>query len=149
MTPRTPSPCGTRSAYVRGCRCDDCRHANLAYLRTWSCRLPPDATPVVRELRRADSWVAHAACAGQPASWFFPERGESTAEAKAICADCPVRVPCLEWALETNTNFGIWGGTSEHQRKRMRARQLNGQLSLDGTETRPRVRNIKIRGEVL
>lgn len=48
--------------------------------------------------------------------WWFPERGESTAPAKAICARCPVIEPCLQWALE-NREEGIWGGTSGRERR--------------------------------
>ena len=51
---------------------------------------------------------------------FFPARGESAAEAKAICAVCPVRQPCLDFALHAKVSFGIWGGLSERERRRVR-----------------------------
>jgi WhiB family transcriptional regulator, redox-sensing transcriptional regulator len=54
---------------------------------------------------------------------FFPERGDSTREAKAICARCPHQAPCLEYALAEGVKYGIWGGTSENQRRDMRRRR--------------------------
>ena len=62
----------------------------------------------------------HAACKGLDPRLFFPERGESTAEAKAVCAACPVRADCLDWAIATTQKWGIWGGTSERERHRLR-----------------------------
>jgi WhiB family transcriptional regulator, redox-sensing transcriptional regulator len=72
------------------------------------------------------SWAQHAACRGMDPALFFPERGESTAEAKACCATCPVRVECLEYALEADEKFGIFGGASERQRRRMRRQRREG-----------------------
>jgi WhiB family redox-sensing transcriptional regulator len=51
---------------------------------------------------------------------FFPARGESVREAKAVCAICPVREECLEYALETNVLCGVWGGLSERERRQVR-----------------------------
>lgn len=67
------------------------------------------------------SWMRRALCANTPGltdEAFFPERGESTREAKAVCAQCPVREACLEYGL--GERFGIWGGMSERQRQRVR-----------------------------
>lgn len=64
-------------------------------------------------------WQDEAACFDSGVN-FFPSRGDETAEAKAICARCPVRTDCLEYALNLNIRFGVWGGKSERQRKRMR-----------------------------
>lgn len=73
-------------------------------------------------------WRAHAACAGYPNTLFFPttETTEETlvARAKAICAVCPVIEDCLEYSLETNQRSGIWGGTSEKERKSLRRKWL-------------------------
>jgi WhiB family redox-sensing transcriptional regulator len=52
---------------------------------------------------------------------FFPERGESTADAKGVCAICPVQASCLDHAMATRERFGIWGGTSERERRRLRS----------------------------
>ena len=67
----------------------------------------------------SDDWQAHAACAGSNMDLFFPERGESHAAAKAICDGCPVQHECLDYALTHDEVHGIWGGTSERERKRI------------------------------
>ena len=51
---------------------------------------------------------------------FFPARGESTHAAKAVCAACPVRDACLEYALRTDIHCGVWGGLSELERRQLR-----------------------------
>lgn len=63
-------------------------------------------------------WRSRAACDGLDTELFFPERGESMAEAKAICQACPVRAPCDEWGLWEQ--FGVWAGQSERQRRHRR-----------------------------
>ena len=69
-------------------------------------------------------WFERAACKGLNPDMFHPKRGGSTTQAKAVCAVCPVQPDCLEYALVTGERFGIWGGVTEKQRKRMRvARQ--------------------------
>lgn len=66
------------------------------------------------------SWQENANCMGVDPDLFFPERGASTREAKAVCAACTVRVECLEYALANAEKFGIWGGMSERERRRIR-----------------------------
>lgn len=68
----------------------------------------------------APSWHILAACRGMDPDLFFPERGASTREAKAICTACPVRVDCLAQAFTTGERHGIWGGLSERQRRTTR-----------------------------
>ena len=71
------------------------------------------------------SWQDEANCKGANADLFFPERGASTRSAKAICRECEVRADCLEFAIVTGEKFGIWGGMSERERRRVRrARQV-------------------------
>jgi WhiB family redox-sensing transcriptional regulator len=65
-------------------------------------------------------WQDEAACFDSGIN-FFPSRGDETETAKAMCKTCPVREECLEYALGLNIRFGVWGGKSERQRKRMRA----------------------------
>ena len=65
-------------------------------------------------------WHHQAACRGCDPDLFYPERGATVTAAKAICAACPVRGECLDYALEVGEHHGIWGGTSERQRKRIR-----------------------------
>jgi WhiB family redox-sensing transcriptional regulator len=62
------------------------------------------------------SWQDAALCAQSDAEAWFPEKGGSVALPKAICGRCPVRTECLEFALETEQRFGIWGGLSTEQR---------------------------------
>jgi len=66
------------------------------------------------------AWQDKALCAEVGGDLWFPEKGESTREAKAVCRACPVRAECLADAVERGERFGIWGGVSERQRVRMR-----------------------------
>jgi WhiB family transcriptional regulator, redox-sensing transcriptional regulator len=75
----------------------------------------------VSVLEPAVDWKLDAACRGTDPDLFFPERGEATWPAKAICADCPVADDCLDAGMWEK--FGIWGGLSERQRRRHRAGQ--------------------------
>ena len=65
-------------------------------------------------------WFDHGACRAAGPQIFYPGKGESTKEAKQICRSCPVRKPCLEYALDIGEHHGIWGGFSERERRRMR-----------------------------
>lgn len=75
-------------------------------------------------------WHAQALCAGIDADLFFGERGDSTEEAKAVCRRCPVREPCLEYAMERNEPFGVWGGYSYRGRKNLRSKRHRAALRL-------------------
>ena len=66
------------------------------------------------------SWQERANCLGVDPDLFFPERGASTREAKEVCRGCVVREDCLEYALANGEKFGIWGGMSERERRRIR-----------------------------
>ena len=65
-------------------------------------------------------WQERALCAQTDPEAFFPEKGGSTREAKRICAGCEVRAECLEYALAFDERFGIWGGLSERERRRLK-----------------------------
>ena len=65
-------------------------------------------------------WQERALCAQTDPEAFFPEKGGSTREAKRICSGCEVRAECLEYALGHDERFGIWGGLSERERRRLR-----------------------------
>jgi WhiB family redox-sensing transcriptional regulator len=65
-------------------------------------------------------WQERANCLGVDPDLFFPERGASTKEAKSVCNGCEVRMECLEYALRHGEKFGIWGGMSERERRRIR-----------------------------
>jgi len=70
------------------------------------------------------AWQARANCMGVDPELFFPERGSSTREAKEVCRGCVVRVDCLEFAIANSEKFGIWGGMSERERRRVRRARL-------------------------
>ncbi|MFD0923589.1 WhiB family transcriptional regulator [Saccharopolyspora rosea] len=69
-------------------------------------------------------WQERALCAQTDPEAFFPEKGGSTREAKRICAGCEVRAECLEYALEHDERFGIWGGLSERERRKLKRRAV-------------------------
>lgn len=85
------------------------------------------------------AWQDRAACRGEALSTFFADDGErkdtreaTTEKAKAICAGCPVRIECLNYALTRPERIGVWGGLDEDERhserrRRMRANQADRQ----------------------
>ncbi|WP_350347299.1 WhiB family transcriptional regulator [Agromyces sp. G08B096] len=68
------------------------------------------------------AWQSDALCAQTDPEAFFPEKGGSTRDAKKICTGCEVRAQCLEYALANDERFGIWGGLSERERRKLRKR---------------------------
>lgn len=68
------------------------------------------------------AWQTDALCAQTDPEAFFPEKGGSTRDAKRICTSCEVRSQCLEYALANDERFGIWGGLSERERRKLRKR---------------------------
>lgn len=69
-------------------------------------------------------WQADALCAQTDPEAFFPEKGGSTRDAKKVCGACNVKAQCLEYALANDERFGIWGGLSERERRRLRKRAV-------------------------
>ena len=65
------------------------------------------------------NWMADGSCNEHPPSLFFPSDGVGVEVAKKICAACPSKEPCLEYALANRIDHGVWGGTSERQRRRI------------------------------
>jgi WhiB family redox-sensing transcriptional regulator len=89
----------------------------------------PPREPLAGLLTTGDeSWRLDGLCAETDPEAFFPEKGGSTRDAKRVCASCPVRQECLEYALGNDERFGIWGGLSERERRRVRL-QRRGILS--------------------
>lgn len=88
---------------------------------------PTDVAPVlplfgVDDDETAMSWQERALCAQTDPEAFFPEKGGSTREAKKVCTGCEVRAECLEYALAHDERFGIWGGLSERERRKLKKR---------------------------
>lgn len=70
------------------------------------------------------AWQERALCAQTDPEAFFPEKGGSTRDAKKICVSCDVRAECLAYALENDERFGIWGGLSERERRKLKRRAV-------------------------
>ncbi|AQS71192.1 WhiB family transcriptional regulator [Streptomyces pactum] len=75
-----------------------------------------------------DNWREHAACRTEDPDLFFPigttgPAALQTEQAKAVCRSCPVREQCLRWALDTGQSIGVWGGTSELERRALKRRE--------------------------
>ena len=82
--------------------------------------VPGVRRPQPAEEEDAHGWQSDALCAQTDPEAFFPEKGGSTRDAKRICTSCDVRDQCLEYALQNDERFGIWGGLSERERRRLR-----------------------------
>lgn len=70
------------------------------------------------------AWQSESLCAQTDPEAFFPEKGGSTRDAKKVCVQCTVRQECLDYALKNDERFGIWGGMSERERRRLRKRAV-------------------------
>ncbi|MET9993975.1 WhiB family transcriptional regulator [Streptomyces mutabilis] len=75
-----------------------------------------------------DNWREHAECRTEDPDLFFPigttgPAALQTEQAKAVCRRCPVREQCLRWALDTGQSIGVWGGTSELERRALKRRE--------------------------
>ena len=80
-----------------------------------------------------ENWQDGANCLGVDPDLFFPERGASTREAKEVCRGCIVREQCLEFALQNGEKFGVWGGFSERERRRIRRQRAQAARSITDT----------------
>jgi WhiB family transcriptional regulator, redox-sensing transcriptional regulator len=85
-----------------------------------TARLPRRRT-LPAPARFAARWRELAACRGTDLEVFFPERGESAEPARRICAACPVRQACLDYAITNRIVHGIWGGLTERERRALRS----------------------------
>ena len=70
------------------------------------------------------AWQERALCAQTDPEAFFPEKGGSTREAKSVCASCTVSAECLDYAIDNDERFGIWGGLSERERRKLKKRAV-------------------------
>ena len=127
---------GTRWGYQSGCECQACRDANAAYHQDYRRRTAAPQPAITHtagdealamvildlhdQLAASQPWRAQAACRGEPTGVFYPSHHTGHAEAKAICADCPVTADCLAETLRHDGLFGIWGGKTQLGRRVMR-----------------------------
>ena len=75
-----------------------------------------------------NDWRASANCQGMSPGLFFPEKGnceQQIKEARAVCAGCEVRSECLEEAMASGTRFGLWGGLTTQERRKLRRARRN------------------------
>jgi len=70
-----------------------------------------------------EAWMAKGLCRSEAPSVFFPSDGVGVDVARRICAECPVKALCLEYALRNGIDHGVWGGTSERERRRIARRR--------------------------
>ena len=99
----------------------------MQFIQTSTPRTPDTAPPTPEP-----DWHDQANCLGVDPDLFFPERGASTREAKEVCRGCVVREDCLEFALQNGEKFGIWGGLSERERRRIRRQRAQAARSSMG-----------------
>ena len=99
-------------------------HAKESAVTDLTRRLSEADLAEIFGLPEEQSWQERALCAQTDPEAFFPEKGGSTREAKRICTGCEVRAECLEYALEHDERFGIWGGLSERERRRLKRRAV-------------------------
>jgi len=71
-------------------------------------------------------WMQRGLCREIPPAVFFPSDGVGVEAARRICANCPVKEPCLEYALSFRIDHGVWGGSSERERRRILKRRRVG-----------------------
>ena len=69
------------------------------------------------------SWMDLGLCAEVGGDFHFPEKGGSVRAPKRVCRACDVRAECLAYALDTDQKFGIWGGMTERERRRLKHEQ--------------------------
>jgi WhiB family redox-sensing transcriptional regulator len=79
------------------------------------------------------NWMARGNCRDEVPARFFPSDGVGVDHARRICATCPVREPCLEYALEQRIDHGVWGGASERERRRILKRRRMEAAEATGT----------------
>ena len=114
---RLDVPC-TIGQYTQGCRGNECREA----ARRYKARLrghDPDPYPIVALFDAEPEWRDRAACKGADLDAFFPRHGHIPTEVKELCATCPVKQNCLDFAVKNRIVDGYWGGMSPKQRRRV------------------------------
>jgi hypothetical protein len=90
--------------------------ARVHRARPLTATSPRHAT-LLTPARFAARWREQAACRGTDLNLFFPERGQTAEPARQICAQCPVRQPCLDYAITNQIVDGIWGGLTVRERR--------------------------------
>lgn len=76
---------------------------------------------IISEILLPPEWTRRALCAEVDPDLFFPEKGDDVSRVKRICKACDVKKECLKYSLDNDERFGVWGGLSEHNRRKLRA----------------------------
>ncbi len=77
-----------------------------------------------------NEWMAQGRCRDMDPAVFFPSDGIGVQNAQKTCSECPVKDPCLEYALVNQVDHGVWGGTSERERRRILRRRRISSLQV-------------------
>lgn len=107
----------------RRCRCDVCQEAKRHAARRRRNDLIATNSGDLNGHTMQDPWRDMAKCRDAPVELFFTDTHAGRALARAYCADCPVRFPCLKFAIDNPAIVGVWGGTNEYERHRIRERR--------------------------
>lgn len=85
----------------------------------------------MHEDQRADSpiWDPAALCNQTDPEAFYPDKGDSPKDAKRVCNNCEISPKCLAWALLTNQQFGVWGGLTAIQRRKLKRKEREAQAA--------------------
>ena len=137
---------GTRYGYLRckkhkGGACPACLQANAdesaIYQRRGKQR-PTKNGYTVYAFVDPRPWMGDANCQGVNPELFYPGRGDSVDQIKAVCADCVCRDQCLDYALEYDDDDGIWGGTTGRERRIIRRRRRQAAFEAERAERESR-----------
>lgn len=135
MTPQSPGIPG-RIPPPQGCRASLRPEGDILRAETSTSRdgtgeggIPAGLSSLIdalipRQAEPEDCWQDQALCAQVDPELFFPEKGGSTKYAKDVCRACPVISECLEYAMDRNERYGIYGGMSERDRRRLKWRRI-------------------------
>lgn len=116
------------------CRSPSDMLRKLFFLDSGNLLQPPGVLTMSRRrsfLPMDTEWMANGKCRELPPQTFFPSDGVGVDLARRICADCPVQLSCLEYALYNRIDHGVWGGASERERRRIARRRRSAPVGID------------------
>lgn len=98
----------------------DACHRTVVVRIDWLAEVGVMTRQMIDQREPDPDWRERGLCSQVDPELWFPQKGGSGTEAKKICARCEVRSVCLAWAIESDQQFGIWGGVSERELKRLK-----------------------------
>lgn len=99
------------------------------------------------DVANSERWQERAICSQVDPELFFPNKGQSSREAKKVCAECPVKAECLEYALTNHLTSGVYGGLSERERSKLKKPPRPTTLCVNGHQRVPGRRCVRCRRE--